>query len=218
MKCPYCQVNIHPNVSTQYVGEDEGLQWATVTQNCPACKRLIVELASGKFTNVVGTWYLQNQAERYFAKPKAAVYAPPAAAVPATYADDYIEAAAIIGDSPKASAALSRRCLQAILHDIAGIKKANLAQEIDAVLASHTLPAHLAESIDAIRNIGNFASHPIKSTATGQIVPVEPGEAEWTLDVLEGLFDFYFVQPELTKKRKAALDAKLAAAGKPPVK
>lgn len=47
------------------------------------------------------------------------------------------------------------------------------------------------------------------SKSTGDIVDVEPGEAEWTLDVLEGLFDFFFVQPAKTVARKAALDAKL---------
>jgi hypothetical protein len=44
---------------------------------------------------------------------------------------------------------------------------------------------------------------------------VEPGEAEWNLDVLESLFDFYFVQPALHAKRKAALNPKLKEAGKP---
>jgi hypothetical protein len=33
--------------------------------------------------------------------------------------------------------------------------------------------------LDAIRTIGNFAAHPIKSTSSGEIVDVEPGEAEW---------------------------------------
>jgi hypothetical protein len=32
--------------------------------------------------------------------------------------------------------------------------------------------------------------------------------------VLEALFDFYFVQPEVIKKKKAALNAKLKDAGK----
>ena len=49
-------------------------------------------------------------------------------------------------------------------------------------------------------------------------MPVEPGEAEWTLDVLDGLFDFYYVQPAVLAARKAALNAKLASAGKPPTK
>jgi hypothetical protein len=75
-----------------------------------------------------------------------------------------------------------------------------------------------SEAVDAIRNIGNFAAHPIKSTASGEVLPVEPGEAEWTLDVLDGLFDFYFVQPSLLQRKKAALNAKLASANKPPAK
>lgn len=76
------------------------------------------------------------------------------------------------------------------------------------------MPSHLVEAIDAIRNIGNFATHPIKSQKTGEIVPVEPGEAEWNLDVLESLFDFYFVQPEVIKRKRKALNEKLKSAGK----
>jgi hypothetical protein len=34
-------------------------------------------------------------------------------------------------------------------------------------------------------------------------------------DVIESLFDFYIVAPAADAKRKAALNAKLAAAGKP---
>jgi hypothetical protein len=108
--------------------------------------------------------------------------------------------------------------LQHILREKANVKPSDLAREIDEVLASQTLPSHLSEAIDAIRNIGNFAAHPIKSTNTGEILPVEPGEAEWTLDVLDGLFDFYFVQPTLLKQKRDALNAKLQAAGKPLIK
>ena len=52
---------------------------------------------------------------------------------------------------------------------------------------------------------------------TGQIVDVEPGEAEWNLDVLESMFDFYYVEPARIQSRKAALNAKLASAGKPQI-
>jgi hypothetical protein len=121
-------------------------------------------------------------------------------------------------DSPKASAALSRRLLQHIIRERAQIKKPSLAAEIDELINSGKLPSHLSEAIDGVRHIGNFAAHPTKSTNTGEIVDVEPGEAEWLLDTIEGLFDFYFIQPEILKKKKAALNAKLAEAGKPPMK
>lgn len=74
------------------------------------------------------------------------------------------------------------------------------------------------ESIDAIRNIGNFAAHPMKSASTGEIVDVEVGEAEWILDVLEALFDYYFVQPALLKAKRDALNKKLSEVGKPKMK
>ncbi len=66
--------------------------------------------------------------------------------------------------------------------------------------------------------IGAFAAHPIKSKASGEIIDVEPGEAEWNLDVLESLFDFYFTQPALLKKKREALNTKLKEAGKPEMK
>ena len=94
----------------------------------------------------------------------------------------------------------------------------DLAGQIQEVLDSKQLPSHLADALDAVRNVGNFAAHPIKSKSTGEIVDVEIGEAEWCLDVLEDLFDFYFVQPEKLKKKKAALNKKLKESGKPPMK
>ena len=138
--------------------------------------------------------------------------------VPPEIAEDYYEACLVLDDSPKASAALSRRCLQNILVSKAGAGKRDLADQIREVLDSHQLPSHLSDLLDTVRAIGNFAVHPIKSTNTGLITPVEPYEAENNLEVLEGLFDFYYVAPEKTAKRRAALDAKLAEAGKPPLK
>jgi len=91
----------------------------------------------------------------------------------------------------------------------------NLSDEIDALLDSNDLPSQLTEDVDAIRVVGNFAAHPIKSTATGQIVPVETGEAEWLMDVLEELFDFYFVRRDAREGRRDKLNQKLRDAGKP---
>lgn len=119
-------------------------------------------------------------------------------------------------DSPKASAALSRRCLQAVLREKAGVQPSDLSREIDAAMPG--LPAYLADAIDAVRNVGNFAAHPIKSRSTGEVVDVEEGEAEWLLDVLEGLFSFFFVEPAALKEKRDTLNAKLHDVGKPPLK
>jgi hypothetical protein len=113
---------------------------------------------------------------------------------------------------------ISRRCLQNLLRLAAGVKHGDLSIEIQQVLDSGKLPTTIADNIDAVRNIGNFAAHPNKSKSTGEIVPVEPDEAEWNLDVLESLFDFYFVQPARAKAKRDALNKKLTDAGKPPLK
>jgi Domain of unknown function (DUF4145) len=220
MKCPHCQVEFHGNPYTFPLGADDDGTWGAVKHNCPACSRTVVEMVCCKsmIGGGQGDGWFNGIEKRFVVYPRRATRPAPPSEVPSEFAQDYIEASLVLADSPKASAALSRRCLQHILREKARVKKSDLAKEIDEVLASRSLPSHLAEAIDAIRNIGNFAAHPIKSTSSGEIVPVEPGEAEWTLDVLDGLFDFYFVQPEVFKKRRAALDAKLSGLGKPPMK
>lgn len=135
--------------------------------------------------------------------------------VPKNIAKDYEESCLVEHLSPKAAAALARRCLQNMLHE-QGIKKRDLSEEIKEAMKK--LPSHLSEAIDSIRNIGNFGTHPIKSTDTGLIVEVEEGEAEWNLNTIEQLFDFYYVQPAKTKLKRNALNLKLKEVGKPEMK
>ncbi len=170
--------------------------------SCPACGDLVVALTQ------------TNQAQR-LVLPLQSNRAPVPDEVPEHIASDYTEAALVLTLSPTASAALSRRCLQAILRDQAYTQR-DLSQQIDAALPN--LPSHVAASLDAIRNIGNFAAHPSKDHNTGEIVDVEPGEAEWNLDVLDSLFDFYYVAPAREQAKRDALNAKLRAMGKPPMK
>ena len=150
--------------------------------------------------------------------PKGYARSPLSPSVPDEFAADYREAATVLADSPKASAALSRRCLQHLLREKAGVKKADLSNEIQEVIDTGDLPSYLSEAIDAVRNHGNFAAHPLKSQSTGEVVDVEPGEAEWNLNVLDRLFDHYFVQPARLEAQKAKLNAKLADLGKPAMK
>jgi hypothetical protein len=138
--------------------------------------------------------------------------------VPSQIKEDYEEACKVLPISSKASAALSRRCLQAILRE-PGYSQRDLVQQIDALLnepdAAKATPTALRETVDVIRNFGNFSAHHINKQTTLQVIPVEPGEAEWCLDILDEMFDHYYVKPSRAKARKAALNAKLAAAGKP---
>lgn len=218
MKCPHCLVEVNPNFEQKYLGGDKEKYWAVFYMNCPNvnCGQKIIDLASGKPNPNFNS--LANIEWRQTVRPFASSRPPVPPEVEIIFASDYNEACLILTLSPKASAALSRRCLQNILREKANVKKGDLANEIQQIIDSNSLPSHLSESIDAIRNIGNFAAHPLKSTSTGEIVEVEVGEAEWLLDVIEALFDFYFVQPSILKTKREALNKKLSEIGKPPMK
>jgi len=223
MKCPHCIVEINPGFSETFLGGDTDSYWSVFTMNCPnpKCGKKIIDLASGdpnKNQYQQPSGGLKTVKTRQTVRPFSSSRPPVPLDVDELFAKDYNEACLILSLSPKASAALSRRCLQNILREKAGVKKGDLSNEIQQVIDSNSLPSHLSESIDAIRNIGNFAAHPLKSTSTGEIVEVEVGESEWLLDVIESLFDFYFVQPAILKAKRAALNIKLAKIGKPPMK
>jgi hypothetical protein len=79
--------------------------------------------------------------------------------------------------------------------------------------AAPPVPSHIENGLHAVRVIGNFAAHPLKNSSRGEIFDVEPGEAEWNLDVIGSLFDFHFVQPAIAAKRKAEINKKLKQVG-----
>jgi len=194
---------------------DKESTWRLRYCTCPACNKIIIQLGKQRTVllhsgEALIDWVL--------VRPKGISRSPLPPEVPPEFADDYKEACLVIVDSPKASAALSRRCLQNLLREKAKTKEKDLADQIQEVIGSKQLPSHLSEGLDAVRNIGNFAAHTTKSERTGEIIEVEPGEAEWNLDILEGLFDFYFVQPEILRKKKEKLNEKLKEVGKPPMK
>ena len=218
MKCPHCKVEIHAAFTFAALNNGTYVGWdgphVTVTFSvywmmCPACKKPILQLHRKLSNQANGTTSLIY--------PRGTQVSGADPAVPAELADDFNEAGLILNDSPKASAALTRTCLQMLLR-LHGFAQHDLVKQIQALLDTKTLPSYLAENLDAVRNIGNFAAHPLKDTNTGAILPVEAHEAEWNIALLEGMFDFYYVQPAKDKVKMAALNAKLAAAGKPAVK
>jgi hypothetical protein len=217
MKCPHCLVEVHESFSSYNVyafqerfqaknAQGTLCQWQTNSMVCPACKKGIIRLIE---QNTQGAEMSESQV-----LPFGTSRNPVPAEVPPNLAEDYIEAAQVLVLSPKASAALSRRCLQGILRDN-GFTEKDLAPAIKAVVTSGKLPVTLAASLDAVRNIGNFAAHPTKDTNTGMVLPVEAHEAEWNLDVLDGLFEYFYVLPAKEKAKINELNKKLAAAGKP---
>lgn len=215
MKCPHCLHNFHDREEYKYLSDDTDGHWSVKILKCSGCDRAVFHLMQSE------DWHRgepRGDQRESLIRPRGSSRPPCPKDVTPEIAEDYLEACLVLPDSAKASAALSRRCLQTLLRTVTKAKHGNLADEIQYGLDNEKWPTTLADSVDAIRNIGNFAAHPMKSQNSGLILPIEPQEAEWTLDVLESLFDHYFVQPAILGAKRAALNAKLAAAGKPPMK
>ena len=215
MKCPHCLVEFHDQQMKIPLTKDIEGKWYIISRQCPSCVRANFWLAISEVSTIsLGEQSFRSERDIGLVWPRTSNRSPVPPQVPSEFAEDYQESCLVLADSPKASSALSRRCLQQILREKAGVKLGNLYSEIQEVLNSNSLPSDIAESIDLIRNIGNFAAHPTKSESSGEIVPVEHGEAEWCLDVIEMLYDFYFVRPDINKKKREAINQKLAGAGK----
>lgn len=214
LKCPHCDV-----YSTMHIESSiKRLDWEfDLICTCTHCEQSVFaqvqynfsqqynDIASADSTSVIAI-FPQNRN----------VNIPPE--VPEKYRINYGEAILVLDLSPKASAALSRRILQTVIREKFNITPKNLDKEIDDFIKLKDVPSGLAKSVDAIRHVGNFAAHPLKYTNTGEIVEVEPGEAEWLLDILEQLFDFAFVRPKKLEEQINKLNAKLQSAGKPILK
>jgi hypothetical protein len=221
MKCPHCLTAFHEKWNVSNIQADVDGGWLLSHSTCPECKRLIIRVLNGPaVTRAIGGEFLSIDyvKKTLMVHPRGIARSPCPKEVPDQISEDYREASLVLADSPKASAALSRRCLQHLLREAAKVKHGDLYSEIQQVLDSGKLPSQIAEGLDAVRAIGNFAAHPIKSQHTGEVMPVELGEAEWNLDMLEALFDFYYVQPHLLAAKKAALNSKMQEAGKKPVR
>ncbi|MFM1703114.1 DUF4145 domain-containing protein [Aeromonas salmonicida] len=218
MICPHCQTSIHSHETRSNIGQygqkdEEAYYWSYSIQTCPECNNPIIFLSYV----LMSPQHVPGETRKYLVFPRNSGRPSAPTEVPETISTDYNEACSVLSLSAQASAALSRRCLQHLLANTGLSKNSNLDRAIEEAKAKG-LPSYIADQLDAMRVIGNFAAHTQKSVNTGEILPVEPHEAEWNLDVLDMLFDFCYVQPAKTAARRATLDAKLAEAGKPSLK
>jgi hypothetical protein len=126
--------------------------------------------------------------------------------IPQVVLNDYREACLIRDLSPKASATLSRRCLQGILRDFWQLKAGRLVDEI-AQIKDKVDPLTWG-AIEAVRKIGNVGAH--MEADINVIVDVDPDEAELLIGLVETLLREWYIARE---DRKARMGALMAAAG-----
>src|ERR1035438_49878 len=109
--------------------------------------------------------------------------------IPEAVRNDYNEACMIVSLSPKASATLSRRCLQGMIRDFFGISLPTLKAEIDAI--NNKVDPLVWQAIEAVRKVGNIGAHMEKDINV--IVDVEPNEAELLVGLIEFLIKDWYV-------------------------
>lgn len=217
--CPYCHKAFHGEEKTVYLGEDADGTWVVSGILCPRpeCKRFSLYLSKGEINlrgSYVGPFTTFSPLESRLIRPETILPSLIPADTPEEIKKDYIEATMVLAFSPNASGGLSRRCLQNILRertaqDITDFTQGNLNNEIDQVIKSKTiLSSNLNEMLHRVRIVGNFAAHPNKSELTGLIMPVDPNEAEFNLQVIDKLLFYYYVQLPEDQKILDAIDKK----------
>lgn len=168
----------HPSVGN--MADDSCIQ--IEFYKCPNCEEysILVEGIGSKICNVKTT----NIRPRSLAKQFPAY-------IPESIRNDYEEACAIVHLSPKASATLSRRCLQSMIRDFWNITgKRRLVDEIDAL--ENKVPATQWKVINSLRRIGNIGAHP--EADVNLIIDIEPDDAKKLISIIELLIKQWYIE------------------------
>lgn len=176
--------------------------------HCPQCNKTALSI-----TSVGGTIQLTKQ--RLFPISDTIIFPE---YIPAQIRQDYEEACKIVSLSPKASATLSRRCLQEIIRDFWSINtdfwnnnpnlckklnirdrnKPNLWQEIRAVEEICSIDELLIKVFKALKDLGNIGAHPTESSS--EIIDVNPDEAVMMIQFIEILLERTYIKRENDNK------------------
>lgn len=180
-----------------------GLGYTATACPNPTCKKLTltVRLGTGGYPAAGGGWQMAQVIHSWELLPESSAKPQPDY-IPKPLRDDYIEACRIAGLSPKASATLSRRCLQGMIRDFwKPPNKPNLRQEIEAI--QDKVDPGTWGAIDAVRSVGNIGAH--MEHDINVIVDVEPREAKLLISLVETLFREWYVERHEREERMRAL-------------
>ena len=154
----------------------------------PTCKKLTVHATQFSLKAVGTRLHRDKQVDQWRLIPQSAAKVFPDY-VPKPIRSDYEEACLIVDKSPKASATLSRRCLQGMIRDFHGISKGRLIDEVNAI--KDRIDPLTWEAIDAVRSIGNIGAHMEKDI--NLIIDVDEGEAQELIRLIELLISDWYI-------------------------
>ena len=155
----------------------------------PECKKFTLKVTIqdvGHYSS--GLWYGQNILREWQLVPQSKAQSFPDY-IPKAILDDYNEACLIKDLSPKASATLSRRCLQGIIRDFWGVKGDSLKDEIEQI--KDKVEELTWQAIDAVRSVGNIGAHMEKDV--NLIVDIEANEAELLVGLIETVLKDWYI-------------------------
>ena len=215
--CEYCGQNTtitHPNCSNTWTNISTknskfnriGLLIAAITCPNQDCKELTlkVSLHNAEYSPRTGGFELEGDALKYFKLMPRSKAKPQPEYIPQEIRSNYQEACLILNDSPKASAAMSRRCLQGIVRDfweIPSNKRGNLGAEINFI--KDKLNPDDWEAINAVRSVGDIGAHMEKDVNT--IIDVESEEADLLIQLIETFFQDWYVAKHKRQNRNKRL-------------
>lgn len=219
-ECPFCrkaQMAGEATVDKDYVHFSIGVTkyghvgLETRAMRCvnPVCNEPTIDCRlSVSKKNLNGVWLATSDTIFRWPLRPASSSKPQPDYIPEVLRNDYYEACLIRELSPKASATLARRCLQGMIRDFCKISKPRLIDEIKALedaVANDTAPRGVQpetiDAIHAIRKVGNIGAHMERDIDL--IVDVDPGEAQALLELIEMLFDEWYVASERRRERLA---------------
>ena len=183
---------------------------------CPNenCKEVIVKVDRDHMVHQ-GPSHVPLLSRRYswFAVPKKGGLPVVDGSVPEHYRRDCLEAWSILEDSPRMSAVLSGKIIADLLKEYCQYEDKNLSTRIKRFIEDDSHPTTLKEDLEYAREIRNFSTHTMLDRE-GNVLEVGKEEAEWTLEIVAELFNYFIVGPERSKKRREKMDKTIEQAGR----
>ena len=227
-QCPYCGVfQILQNGKNLRIAEDHHLTSMSKYKNigvklvsiaCLNCKELTfkIDLANSKThtgslispSHSIINHYLKDSIKSWSLMPDSRAKPQPDY-IPKSVIENYNEACKIADSSPRASAILSRRCLEAMIKDFCKVEgSGTLFEKIEKVRKKSIEIQEITEesigAIDHIRKQGNIAAH-IQKPTNLLIDNMSKEDSDLLIELLEMLFQEWYIASQKRKERLAKI-------------
>lgn len=219
-RCPFCETNsvlsdanfsasvIPLNANSKH-GE-KGLKVSSIACSNEECGELTLYVDYGAYRThqsrhaYMSFYMTESDVELSRTLLPDGLSVPVPASVPEEIAITYREAARIAEISGRASAAMSRRCLQGMVRhffDIPSNKRGNLGAELSFV--KDRIDPDMWENLIAVRAVGDIGAH--MDHNVDQIIDISPEEARTLLALIESLFKEWYEAREKRERSSSAL-------------